>query len=70
MEFSNKRGEVVVVGLFGRSVVFADCEYHSVDGNFAVHKPSEFAAMTESPISCNQIDKEEWCSESPEFTSC
>lgn len=26
--------------------------------------------MTESPISCNQSDKEEWCSESSEFTSC
>ncbi len=57
MEFTNYRKEVIIVRLFGRPVVFSHCEDHAIDGDLTVHYPAEFAAVSESPVSCYQGDE-------------
>jgi hypothetical protein len=41
------------------------CEDHPSNGDFAVHQPSEFTSVLESPVPCYHCDEEKGCGVKP-----
>ena len=70
MEFLNNREVIDVVRLFCWSGILLYCEDHPVNGDFAVHQPSEFTSKSESPVPCYHCDEEKGCGEATQFAAC